>query len=259
MSTASGFYRPSILDHVNALVSILGLVFVWWLLAVNGAINSLPGPFPSATAMASMLPTAEFHSSVIASLRHIFIPYLLATVLAVPLGVAIGLSLTFRDLIFPSLEMLRPVPPIAWIPIAILVLPTTLASIMFITFMGAFFPILLNTIQGVKRVEPDYVKAVKCLGGTKRDVVRQAVLPAALPSIHTGLVVGMGLAWVNLVAAEMIADAGLGRLIWVAYTTGNYPNIVAGVIFVGLLGYASSTIVRWIGRRQISWNVENTT
>ncbi|MFC4986898.1 ABC transporter permease [Saliphagus infecundisoli] len=256
MSAVSGFNRLSVLEHANVVVSILGLVFVWWLLAVNGAINSLPGPLPAVNAMVSMLPTGEFHSSVIASLRHVFVPYLAATALAVPLGVAIGLSLTFRDLVFPSLEMLRPVPPIAWIPIAILVLPTTLASIMFITFMGAFFPILLNTIRGVERVEPDYVKAVQCLGGTRRDVLRQAILPAALPSIHTGLVIGMGLAWVNLVAAEMIADAGLGRLIWVAYTTGNYANIVAGVIFVGLLGYASSTLVRWIGQRRMSWNVE---
>lgn len=259
MSTASGFDRSSILSHGNVIVSILGVVFLWWLLAVSGAIGSLPGPLPSVEAMVSMLPTSKFHSSVIASLSHIYIPYLLATVLAVPLGVAIGMSLTFRDLVFPSLEILRPVPPIAWIPIAILVLPTTVASIMFITFMGAFFPILLNTIRGVKRVEPDYVKAIKCLGGTRRDVLRQVILPAALPSIHTGLVVGMGLAWVNLVAAELIADAGLGRLIWIAYTTGNYPNIIAGVIFVGILGYASSAVVRWIGRLQMSWNAEDAT
>lgn len=253
MSTATSFRPPSIVERSNIIVSIFGVLVFWGLLAETGATGSLPGPLPSIEAMILLLPNSNFHAAVVASLGHIYVPYLLAAVLAVPLGIAIGWNLTFRDLVFPALEILRPVPPIAWIPIAILVLPTTLISVMFITFLGAFFPILLNTIRGVQRVEPDYVKAVKSLGGDEQDVLRQVVFPATMPAIHTGLVVGMGLAWVNLVAAEMIADEGLGRFIWISYTTGNYPNIVAGVVFVGILGYASSTVVRWIGNRQIKW------
>lgn len=242
--------------RVNILASLVGVIAVWAILADTGTIGSLPGPVPVIEAMIALLPNPVFHSAVLSSLTHIFIPYTVAAGIAIPLGLVIGWNLTFRDLVFPALEMLRPVPPIAWIPIGILVLPTTIASIMFITFMGAFFPILLNTIRGVQRIEQDYVKAVRSLGGDERDVFKQVVFPATMPAIHTGLVVGMGLAWVNLVAAEMIADDGLGRLIWVAYTGNNYPNIVAGVVFVGLLGYASSTIVRWIGNRRLRWITE---
>lgn len=253
MSTTTRLRRLSILDHSNILVSIFGVLLLWGILTEIGAMGGLPGPVPSIIAMISLLPRSGFHTAVIASLSHIFIPYLLAAIFAVPLGIAIGWNLTFRDLVFPAFEILRPVPPIAWIPIAILILPTTLMSVMFITFMGAFFPVLLNTIRGVQRIDADYVKAIKSLGGDEQDVLRQVVFPASMPAIHTGLVVGMGLAWVNLVAAEMIAEEGLGRFIWVAYTTGNYSNIVAGVIFVGILGYASSTLVRWIGNRQLKW------
>lgn len=261
MSTATRLGRldgAEILERLrlNVLASLLGIALVWAILAEAGAIGSLPGPLPTIRAMIAYLPNPVFHSAVISSLVHIFVPYTVAALIAVPLGLAIGWNRTFRDLVFPALEILRPVPPIAWIPIAILILPTTLGSIMFITFVGAFFPILLNTVRGVQRINRDYVKAVRSLGGDERDVFKQVVFPATMPAIHTGLVVGMGLAWVNLVAAEMIADDGLGRLIWVAYTGSNYPNIIAGVVFVGILGYASSTIVRWIGNRRLQWTTE---
>lgn len=248
----------AILERVrlNVVASLLGIAVVWAALAEAGAIGSLPGPLPAVEAMAVYMTNPVFYSAVFSSLTHIFVPYLIAALLAVPLGLAIGWDITFRDLTFPALEVLRPVPPIAWIPVAILVLPTTLSAIMFITFLGAFFPILINTVRGVQRIESDYVKAVKCLGGDERDVFKQVVFPASLPAIHTGLVVGMGLAWVNLVAAEMIADNGLGRLIWVSYTGGNYPNIIAAVVFVGILGYGSSTVVRWIGSRKLQWMAE---
>lgn len=248
---------PDPIRYVKPAGSLVGLIVVWAALAAAGAIGDLPGPAAVAAASVELLPSSALHTAVAASLRHVYVPYVLAAVVGVPLGVALGWSLTFRDLVFPSLELLRPVPPIAWIPIAILVLPSTTSSIMFITFLGAFFPIVLNSISGVRDVEEDHVRAVRSLGGNSADVLREVVYPSALPSIHTGLVIGMGLAWVNLVAAEMIADEGLGRFVWVSYTSSAYPNIVFGVVLIGLFGYASSEVVRWLGDRRLEWTEQS--
>lgn len=240
-------------ELVKPLVSFVGLVVVWFVLVEAGMVRDLPGPLSVAIATLELVPSSNVHSNVIASLRHIYIPYLLAVVIGVPLGIGMGWNRTFSDLTFPSLEILRPVPPIAWLPIVILVFPTTVQGIMFITFLGAFFPIVLNTISGVKSIDQDYVRAVRCLGGSRWQVIREVVVPAALPGIHTGLIVGMGLAWINLVAAEMIASEGLGRFVWVSYTSSNYPNIIFSVLLIGALGYASSEIVRRLGNRKLQW------
>lgn len=242
-----------LVDLFKPIISITGLVVVWYALVEAGMVGELPGPNPVAAAAIELIPNPEVHSSIIASFRHIYVPYILAVIIGVPLGIAIGWNQTFNDLVFPSLEILRPVPPIAWLPIVILVLPTTVQGIMFITFLGAFFPIILNTVSGVRSVNEDYIKAVRCLGGTRSQVLREVVVPAALPSIHTGLIVGMGLAWINLVAAEMIASEGLGRFVWVSYTSSSYPNILFSVLVIGALGYGSSEIVRKLGDQKLKW------
>lgn len=253
MSTQQG-RQIDLFKWIKPFVSIAGFFLVWYLLVDAGLLESFPGPFPVAASAIDAWADPLLHSSIIASLQHIYIPYLFAVAIGVPLGIAIGWNQIVNDLMFPSLEILRPVPPIAWLPIVILVFPTTTIGIMFITFLGAFFPILLNTIAGVRSIEEDYVKAVRCLGGDRSQVIREVVAPAALPAIHTGLIVGMGLAWINLIAAEMIADEGIGRYVWVSYTSSNYPNIVFGVLIIGALGYASSEIVRWIGNRRLQWS-----
>lgn len=242
-----------VVELFKPVASITGLVIVWYALAEGGMVGKLPGPVPVALAATELVSNPEVHASLIASLRHIYIPYVLAAAIGVPLGIAIGWNQLFNDLVFPSLEIFRPVPPIAWLPIVILVFPTTIQGIMFITFLGAFFPIVLNTIAGVRSIDENYVRAVQCLGGSRWQVIREVVVPAALPSIHTGLIVGMGLAWINLVAAEMIASEGLGRFVWVSYTSSTFPNILFSVLVIGALGYASSEVVRLLGNRKLQW------
>jgi NitT/TauT family transport system permease protein len=242
-----------IVELFKPVASITGLVIVWYALVEAGMVGELPGPVPVALAALELVPNSEVHASLVASLRHIYVPYVLAAAIGIPLGIGIGWNRTFNDLVFPSLEILRPVPPIAWLPIVILVFPTTIQGIMFITFLGAFFPIVLNTVAGVRSIDEDYVRAVRCLGGSRWQVIREVVVPAALPSIHTGLIVGMGLAWINLVAAEMIASEGLGRFVWVSYTSSAFPNILFSVLVIGALGYASSEVVRWLGNRTLQW------
>ncbi|WP_424005121.1 ABC transporter permease (plasmid) [Haloarcula salina] len=255
MSTATAIERrlPSLFEVSRRVVSLAGLVLVWTAISSAGLIGGLPGPVAALTALVALLGNPIIHESIHVSLLHILGSFVVAAAIGIPLGLLIGWKSVVHDLVFPSLEILRPVPPIAWIPLTILVLPSMRSSIMFITFLGAFFPILLNTIRGVHDIESDYTRAIKSLGGTSTDVFRNVIYPGALPSIHTGLVIGMGLAWVNLVAAEMVADEGIGRFVWVSYTSGNYENIVASVILIGALGYASSEVIRLIGRWQLSW------
>jgi NitT/TauT family transport system permease protein len=244
---------PELTRYGKAAASITGLLLVWAGISEAALIGSMPGPVVTFEALLRLAGNGTIHQSARISLLHIFGSFLLGAALGIPLGLVIGWQSVVHDLVFPSLEILRPVPPIAWIPLTILVLPSMRASIMFITFMGAFFPILLNTIRGVHRIEADYTKAVRSLGGSSVDVFRNVVYPGALPSIHTGLIVGMGLAWVNLVAAEMVADEGLGRFVWVSYTSGAYDNLVASVIMIGALGYGSSELVRWLGTARLAW------
>ena len=253
VSNVGELQLPDPARYAKAAVSIAGLLLVWGLIAQADLIGSMPGPVATLGALVTLAGSPTIHQSVRISLLHIFGSFAIGAALGIPLGLFIGWKTVVHDLVFPSLEVLRPVPPIAWIPLTILVLPSMRSSIMFITFMGAFFPILLNTVRGVRAIEADYTKAIESLGGSSVDVFRHVVYPGALPSIHTGLIVGMGLAWVNLVAAEMVADEGLGRFVWVSYTSGAYDNIVASVIMIGALGYGSSELVRWLGNRQLRW------
>ena len=141
----------------------------------------------------------------------------------------------------PVFEMLRPIPAIAWVPMAIMLWPTNETSIVFITFLGSFFPILLNTIHGVNSVDPVLMRAARCLGANEFGLLRQVILPAALPHIFTGLTVGMGVAWVSLIAAEMISGQyGIGYFTWEAYSLIQYSDIVIGMIVIGVLGWLAA-------------------
>jgi NitT/TauT family transport system permease protein len=243
-----------IVETIKPAASILGFLIAWFGLTNAGMVGDLPGPVPVAVASIQLITKPEIHAAVLSTFNHIYIPYLLAVILGIPLGIAIGWNENFNNLVFPSLEILRPVPPIAWLPLVILVFPLTVQGIMFITFVGAFFPIILNTVAGVRSIDEDYIRAVRCLGGSRLQVIREVVVPAALPSIHTGLIVGMGLAWINVVAAEMLASEGIGRYVWVSYTSGTYTNILFGVFVIGVFGYVSSECVRWIGNRRLGWS-----
>lgn len=245
------------------LGSVAGLIGVWFVVAAVGP-EILPGPPSVAAALLEAVVRPNYWRSVLVSTLRVYGAFLVAVAVGVPLGLLIGWNVVFGDFVFPALEMLRPIPPIAWIPLTILAIPTlelfvlgeafaVKSSIVFITFLGAFFPILLNTIEGVRGIDEEYRRAAETLGAGVGQRFRHVIYPGALPKIHTGMVVGMGLAWVNLIAAEMIAGGGLGFLTWSAYTGGSYPVIVVGMITIGALGYASSVAIRRIGEYQLPW------
>jgi len=172
----------------------------------------------------------------------------------VGLGVFIGRSRWAEDLLLPPLVVLRPIPAVAWIPLAILMFPSSELSMVFITFTGALFPILLNTVHGVEGVDPRLIASAKSLGAGRRASLLEVILPGAAPSIITGLAIGMGTSWFCLVTAEMISGQfGIGYYTWESYTLQNYPDIIVGMLLIGALGMGSSALVKQLGALATPW------
>lgn len=187
-------------------------------------------------------PTVHFRSSV----QRVIFGYAIASILAVIIGIAVGWFEKIEDFVMPPLELLRPIPAVAWIPLAILMFPNAESGMIYITFVGAFFPILISTIKGVESTLSDtiLVRVGQCLGAKSWHIFKDIVLPGSLPSIASGLTIGMGNAWFCLVTAEILAGRyGVGYITWESYVTSNYPPIVMGMLLIGLMGAFSSWAV----------------
>jgi NitT/TauT family transport system permease protein len=198
--------------------------------------------------------TAVYYQHILVSLRRIAIAFVLATSLGVPFGLLLGWSRRFKDYLFPLFEIIRPIPILAWVPLAIIMLPGSELPVMFLTFLASFYATALNTMLGVKSIDLTYVLAARSLGASELQVFRQVVIPGALPYIFTGLQISIGVAWFSLVAAEMVSGQfGLGYLINTSYTTVEYPTIVIAMLTLGLVGYATSAAVRVAGTWAMQW------
>ena len=240
--------------RVEQSVSLLALLAIWAVGTVVVATDpSLPTPPQVATAFVEAATGSYFWEEVVRSTFRVYLSYVIAAVIAIPLGLLIGRSELAEDLLFPSLEVLRPIPPIAWFPALTIILFNQENIVQFIIFLAAFFPILLNTIEGVQGIEAEYSQAASSLGASSTQSLRHVVLPGALPSIYTGLVNAMGLAWVSLVAAELLSSTGLGYYLWNAFVSNAYPDVIVAILAIGVLGYVSSALIRWLGAMQLPW------
>jgi ABC-type nitrate/sulfonate/bicarbonate transport system permease component len=200
--------------------------------------------------------TPEYYMHIWVSTRRVAIAFALATALGVPLGLFLGWSRTFREYVFPVFEMLRPIPILAWVPLAILIFSGTETPVIFLTFLASFFATALNTMLGVESIDESYSRAALCLGASRWQVFRHIVLPGAMPYIFTGLQISVGVAWFSLVAAEMVSgEYGLGYVINTSYTMVRYPTIIIGMVTLGLVGYLTSALVRVVGDRMMQWRV----
>jgi NitT/TauT family transport system permease protein len=243
-------------------VCSLGALVLFWHLATTYRwdfyirFTNLPTPLEVATQFGLAMDNPKFLTNVGMSLRRIAIGFAVATLLGVALGLAIGRYKLLRQLMFPAVEALRPIPAIAWVPISIMLWPDNEVSIVFITFIGAFFPILLNTVAGVQAVDAVLLRAGQCLGAREPQLMWHVVLPGAAPQVFTGLAVGMGVAWVSLIAAEMISGQfGVGYFTWEAYSLISYADIVLGMITIGVLGLGCSWLIRAASRLALPWLV----
>jgi NitT/TauT family transport system permease protein len=241
------------------LLSIAAFVLAWHLLTtyrVDFFVRFINVPTPAAVVASAVRAwhDPDFIYNLLISCQRIAIGFFTATILGIPLGLFMGRWTLLREAFMPLFEILRPIPAIAWVPISIMLWPTNEESIVFITFLGSFFPILLNTLMGMGQVDPVLVRAARCLGAKEVSIFREVLLPAVLPQVFTGLAVGMGVAWVSLIAAEMIAGQfGIGYFTWEAYSLVQYSDIVLGMVCIGALGLGSSALIRATGWLVMPW------
>jgi len=198
--------------------------------------------------------TADYYLDLAYSIGRVLIAFSLATVLGVTLGLFMGWNRIFYQFTFPLVEILRPMPPLSWIPLAVLILPGVEVSVVFVTFIAAFFATVLNTLLGVFSIDKNYFLAARCLGSKPTQVFTNVVVPGALPFIFTGLQIAMGIAWLSLVAGEIIAgERGLGYAIYEGYSLFQNDQVVYYMLTLGILGYISSVGIRAVGRRLMAW------
>lgn len=244
------------LKNLRGLSACVIFVILWQLVIYYKVPYLLNLPYPAEVAHDGLAAaaTTEYWMHWVLSLFRIFVGFAIAQIVGIPLGLAMGISKNFKAYSFPLFEILRPIPPIAWIPLAILFWPTRELSIYFLVFIGAFFIQVINVIQGVTNISINLKWAAYSLGAKPKDIFWRILLPGSLPSIVTGMTVGMGVAWNVLIAAEMIAaKGGLGRTTWEAYTNHNIPFIVVGMVSIGLAGSLCSVLLRWIGKKAMPW------
>ncbi len=223
--------------------------------------RDMPGLTTVVSAWLSPNPTFDVSIFMPDYYRHIWIStervlkaFLLSTLLGIPLGLILGWSVLARRFLFPVFELFRPIPPLSWIPLSIVLFSHPEAPIIFLTAIAPFFATTLNAKLGVESIDPSLLRAAACLGANPWKVFLHVILPGALPFIFTGLEISIGLSWFSLVAGEMLSgNYGLGYLIIFSFMNIAYPNIVIGMVTLGLIGYASSALVRLLGNRLMQW------
>ena len=243
------------LKNLGLLAVLLGL---WqytslWILDDTTRVL-LPPPTKIFTAAWELIRSGELYRHTRDSLKREMMAFLFASA-SIPIGIAMGWWQRVEDQVDPLIEMLRPIPPLAWIPLSILWFGIGDAQNQFIIFLGIFFPILLNTIQGVKGIEPTLIRAARCLGANEWDILWRVVIKAAMPQIITGIRIGLGVGWMALVAAELVgANSGLGFLINDARTVLRTDFIIVGMATIGLVGLLIDQIIRRLARRLLPWS-----
>lgn len=201
--------------------------------------------------------TAEYYTHIWASIFRVLVAFLFATFSGIAIGILMGWRRIFFGLTFPILEILRPIPILAWIPLAIILLPGREVPIIGLTFLAAFFVTILNTLLGVRAIDKVYFRAAESLGFSQWQILWHVIVPGALPYIFVGLQIAMGACWFSLVAAEILSgNAGLGYKVWETYYYVQFPTMVSTMATLGFFGYISSALVRAAGNRLMRWRQE---
>ena len=253
-------------DPYLMFLGIFLWLFVYWLLTEGLRVprfEKMPGPVAVLSDWFSPEPfqgisifTERYYEHIWVSCRRIAIAFTLATGLGVPLGLLMGWSRVFRDYSFPILEVLRPIPILAWVPLAILIIPGFEGPVIFLATLASLFVTTLNTYLGVQSIDDSYFRAAGCLGSSRWQVFRHVVIPGALPYVFTGLQISIGVAWFSLVAAEMVSgDLGLGYMIVDAYMNNVTVPMVIGMLTLGFVGWFTSSLVRRLGNNMMRWHV----
>ena len=232
------------------LAGVVAFLAAWHLGVALSGSRLVPGPWEVALALGELTGRGLLFRYVVASLFRVTWGYLLAAAVAVPIGMAIGLSPRLQAALDPLLQVLRPISPLAWIPVAILWFGVGDGAAIWLIFVASFFAILVAVIQGVHNVDDVHVDAARNFGLSGVRLVTRVLLPAILPQLVVGLRIALGIAWLVVVAAEMIAvSSGLGFLIVDARNAGNrYDLVVAGMVMIAVVGLALDRGMRRLER-----------
>lgn len=265
--------RPSGLDaaallqrgkaFVYALIVPAALLAFWHIATTNRWTRLIPTPAETAEYMVDFAIggiyddafSATLLTHLTASMSRVYGGFALAALAALPLGILIGRVPFARMTLDPFFQLMRPIPVTAWLPLSMILFGLGSRSAFALVFLGAFYPILLNTIFGVKNVDPKLFEAASMLGCRGKAQFYRIVLPAALPSIFTGLRLGLGLAWFVIVVGEMTGvPKGLGAIIMDGRTLSRTELVICGMIVIGVAGYISDRIILAIGNRFLRWS-----
>jgi len=241
-------------------IPLLLLLVGWELLSRSSPDMALLLPAPSSVLKGAveLVEQGTLQRDTLASLKRVVIAVGIAGLIGFPLGFALGGSRLFAWLFEPVVGFFRPIPPLAWIPLSILWFGITDAQNQFIIFLGAFFPIVLNTMEGVREIDPQLIRAARTLGASRLSIVFTVILPGALSSMFVGLRVGIGIAWMALVAGELVAaTSGLGFLISQGRLLFRSDHIVVGMVMIGLVGLILDTLVRVVQNLVMPWREEH--
>jgi NitT/TauT family transport system permease protein len=241
------------------LIPIAAFLALWHLLTANSVVawlrfNRMPTPGSVAETLLARISSGGYYDDLLASLQRILLGFGLATIVGVSLGVLIGRSTVARQTLRPFVEIVRPIPAIALVPLTILLFPSTEQGIVFITFFAALFPVLVSTIHAMDSLPRVWEEAAETMGAGRASILFHVVLPGALPGIFAGLSVAMGVAWICVVSAEMISGQfGIGYYTWQSYGLLDYAGVVVGMISIGALGLITAWLVEYVGRRVNRW------
>lgn len=239
-----------------SLILPVSIIVIWAILTTfTGLIPSyfLPSPYEVFQSFQSLLMNGELIQDTSLTLLRVVLGLTVSALIGIPLGILMGWSPTVNDLSSLIVGILRPIPPIAWIPFAILWFGVGLESAIFIIFVGSVFPILINTMDGVKRVDNVLLESAYTLGANKWQVLHKVVVPASLPSIITGLKVGVGVGLMCTVAAEMIgSNSGLGYLIFTSTSMLDTGSAIVGMLTIGIIGLGADYLFSRV-EKEVSW------
>ncbi|MBU6343786.1 nitrate ABC transporter permease [Cylindrospermopsis raciborskii] len=240
------------------LVAIVAFLVVWQIFSLTG--GTLPGPIQVVQDTWQLIIYPFYDRGgidkglfwqVFASLQRVAISYTLAAVVGIGLGILIGVNTTMSKALDPLFQLLRTVPPLAWVPISLAALRQNEPAALFVIFITSLWPILINTAVGVKEIPTDYNNVAKVLQLSQKEYFLNILIPAALPYIFTGLRISIGLAWLAIIAAEIVMSGivGIGFFIWDAYQANKVSEVILALVYIGVVGLLLDKLMAWLQTR----------
>ena len=243
-----------------SVLSIAGIIFVWWLVTTIGWVKPLFLPSPQAVLYKFInvwqngFTNTPFLDHVGISAARVFGAFLLACMVGIPLGIAMGMSPFVRGIFDPPLEFYRPIPPLAYLPLIIIWFGIGETSKVLLIFLSVLAPVTLGARSGVKSAAIEQIHAAYSFGANRWQVMTQVILPSALPEILTAMRIGIGFGWTTLVAAEMVAATkGLGYMVLTASQFLQTSTVIMGIIVIAIIAYSFDLLMRFIERRVVPW------